>query len=157
MKKIIVLVISALVSAAAIAQPRAIGGRLGVGVDLSYQHYLGNDFAEIDFGYNMGTGFGLTGIYEFVIAQPDWTSKGTWDFYAGPGISVGTLFKPMPLAVGVTGQAGLSYTFWFPLQLSFDLRTSFGVGVTPDGAIFNVSGLLFGFVPTLGIRYSFGY
>lgn len=155
MKKTIIVLVAALLSVATFAQPRAIGGRLTAGVEASYQHYLGSNFAEIDLGWSLGSGFGLTGIYDFVIAQPDWTDRGTWDFYAGPGITLGSYFKELPFAIGVAGQVGLSYTFWFPLQLSADLRPVFSVGFGPDGAGFNASGM-FGFVPTIGVRYSFG-
>lgn len=155
MKKILILVAAALISVAAIAQPRAIGGRLTAGAEASYQHYLGNNFAEIDLGWSVGSGLGVTGIYDFVICQPSWTPRGTWDFYAGPGITLGTYFNALPFAIGVAGQVGLSYTFWFPLQLSADLRPVVGVGFGPNGVAFNTAGL-YGFVPTLGVRYSFG-
>ena len=51
MKKIIL--VAALVlgfAAAAVAQPRALGLRGGYGVELSYQHTLGENFLEADLG-----------------------------------------------------------------------------------------------------------
>ena len=51
---------------------------------------------------------------------------------------------------GLVGQVGLEYTFWFPLQLSADLRPTLGIC---DGEFWTDG--LFGFVPTLSVRYSF--
>ena len=51
MKKIIVIAALMLgFAVAASAQPRAIGGRLGNGAEVSYQHTLGQNFLEIDGG-----------------------------------------------------------------------------------------------------------
>ena len=94
MKKIILIAAMVLgFAVAASAQPRAIGVRLGNGGEVSYQHSLGTNFLEVDGG--LGLGFdgtfnvGATGIYNFMIAQPSWTSRGEWGFYAGPGAGVG--------------------------------------------------------------------
>ena len=133
MKKIIL--VAALVlgfAAAAAAQPRAIGARLGNGGEVSYQHQLGANFLEVDGG--LGLGFdgtfnvGATGIYNFMIAQPAWTDRGEWGFYAGPGASVGLgVGEPNHLTLGVAGMVGLEYSFWFPLQLSIDFRQHIGI------------------------------
>jgi hypothetical protein len=52
---------------------------------------------------------------------------------------------------GIVGQVGLEYTFWFPLQLSADLR--------PRLCYVNDSlwehGLSHGFIPTISVRYHF--
>ncbi|MCQ2149993.1 MAG: hypothetical protein MJY45_06570 [Bacteroidales bacterium] len=155
MKKFVSLIAAMLLSLTVFAQPRALGGRFAAGVEFSYQHDIGKNFIELDLGYNQATGFGLTAIYDFICATPAWTSKGSWDLYAGPGISLGTYFKTIPFAAGVCGQVGLSYTFWFPLQLSVDFRPMIGVGRSSDGTSFHAVGLL-GFIPTAGVRYSFG-
>ena len=153
MKKIIL--VAALVlgfAAAAAAQPRAIGVRIGNGGEISYQHQLGSNFLEVDGG--LGLGFdgtfnvGATGIYNFMIAQPAWTSRGEWGFYAGPGASVGLgVGEANYLTLGAAGMVGLEYTFWFPLQLSFDLKPQLGFG-------FNY-GFHFNIMPSLGVRYRF--
>ena len=155
MKKIIL--IAAMIigfAVAATAQPRSIGARIGNGAEISYQHTLGGaNFLEIDGGLGLpfdGTlSVGATGIYNFMIAQPAWTDRGEWGFYAGPGAGVG-------LGVGdanffnlsVAGMVGLEYTFWFPLQLSLDFRQSVGIGFNGHG----------GWYPSsvgLGVRYRF--
>lgn len=133
------------ISVVAIAQPRAIGGRLGYNVDVSYQHSLGKNFVELDAGLvGFGAGFQLTGIYNFIIVSPNWTPKGEWNFYAGPGLGVGyhvyNLYNGLEThgagLVGIAGQVGLEYTFAFPLQLSVDYRPlvgmAFGKNITYD-------------------------
>lgn len=128
---------------------------MAAGAEVSYQHSLGTNFAEIDLGYNYATGTGVTAMYNFLCATPDWSSKGSWEVYAGPGISFGTYFDVLPFSVGVCGQVGLSYTFWFPLQISIDMRPTVAFGAYKNTFIYNTLGLM-GFVPTLGVRYSFG-
>ena len=154
MKKIIVL--AALIlgfSVAAAAQPRAIGLRIGNGGEISYQHTLGQNFLEVDGGLGLvldGTlNVGATGIYNFMIAQPSWTSRGEWGFYAGPGASVGLgVGETNYLTLGVAGMVGLEYSFWFPLQLSLDFRQHIGFGFAGHGVWFPSS-------VGLGIRYRF--
>ena len=156
MKKIILA--AALVlgfAVAASAQPRAIGVRIGNGGEVSYQHQLGANFLEVDGG--LGLGFdgvfnvGATGIYNFMIAQPNWTDRGEWGFYAGPGAAVGMKLGNSEndgyFHVAAAGMVGLEYTFWFPLQLSLDLKPTLGFG-------FN-HGFHWGVMPAFGVRYRF--
>ena len=132
MKKIIVLAAMILgFSVAAAAQSRSIGVRVGNGGEISYQHTLGQNFLEVDGGLGLGFdgvfNIGATGIYNFMIAQPQWTDRGEWGFYAGPGASVGLgLGEANYLTLGAAGMVGLEYTFWFPLQLSLDFRQHLG-------------------------------
>ena len=147
MKKIIIAAILALgFTVAASAQPKALGARFGYGADLSYQHYAGGaNFIEADLGLGEFSFLNVAATYNFMIAQPDWTSQGEWGFYAGPGLALATgkdLFY-----VGIAGQVGLEYTFNFPLQLSLDLRPQLGL----VGQHFGV----WGWYPHLGIRYRF--
>jgi len=193
MRRIIIaaiLIIGAAV--AANAQPRAIGGRFGYsGLEASYQHTLGgSNFIEADLGldYIWGIGFKTTGTYNFMIAQPAWTSRGEWGLYAGPGISLGYVGDKVKyrnkaqngtsstytnfgkgFMLAVAAQAGLEYTFWFPLQLSVDIRPYFGIHVfngkyTNGNATITVQNAkktgfydygMFGFVPTFSVRYRF--
>lgn len=155
MKKIIL--IAALVlgfAVAASAQPRALGARLGYGVDLSYQHDMnGADFIEADLGLGSFAFLNVAATYNFMIAQPEWTSQGEWGFYAGPGVALGAgsgLFN-----VGIAGQVGLEYTFDFPLQLSIDVRPQLGlVSATVEGVSARSFGI-WGWYPHLGVRYRF--
>ena len=134
MKKTLLIVIALLgLSLAAVAQPKAIGVRGGLfgphfNGEISYEHW-----ATL---FDNGNGFKATALYNFTFAQPEFTDRGEWGFYAGPGLAVGygtgnklkedgtTEPKARPF-VGLAAQLGLEYTFWFPLQLSVDFRPSF--------------------------------
>ncbi|MDE6872590.1 MAG: hypothetical protein K2J62_10795 [Bacteroidales bacterium] len=157
MKKMIMMAVVALAAVCvANAQPRAIGGRLAYGVEASYQHTVGgSNFVEANLGMFGFGALNATATYNFMIAQPAWTDRGEWGFYAGPGASLGYWWAGTDACtIAVAGQVGLEYTFWFPLQLSVDLRPQFGVAANKDGAAFYTGGLL-GFVPTIGVRYRF--
>lgn len=159
MKKIFLVAIAMLGLAIAVtAQPRAVGGRLGYGVQASYQHTIqGTDFVEVTAGAFGFTSFNTTASYNFMIAQPDWTDRGEWGIYAGPGAALGCgadlTTGTYSFNIAAIGQAGVEYTFWFPLQLSVDLRPQFGLSFG-DGVNFYGHGLL-GFVPCFSARYRF--
>lgn len=149
MKKIIL--IAALVlgfATAAVAQPRAIGLRGGYGAELSYQHSLGANFVEADLGLYTFNAISLGATYNWMLAQPQWTNRGEWGVYAGPGANLGLGFNGW-FNVAVCGQVGLEYTFWFPLQLSLDIRPALGFSTGDKPFYFG------GFYPSLGIRYKF--
>ena len=161
MKKIILMAVLALgITIAANAQPRAIGGRLAYGVEASYQHTVqGADFVEANLGLFGFGSLNATATYNFMIAQPAWTDRGEWGFYAGPGASLGYHFANA-VTISAVGQVGLEYTFWFPLQLSVDLRPQIGIAagknIGPNGQdVAFYTGGLFVFVPTIGVRYRF--
>ena len=86
-----------------------------------------------------------------MIAQPSWTSRGEWGFYAGPGAAVGMKLGNSEtdgyFHIAAAGMVGLEYTFWFPLQLSLDLKPTLGFG-------FN-HGFHWGVMPAFGVRYRF--
>ena len=149
MKKIILA--AALVlgfAVAASAQPRAVGLRGGWGAELSYQHGFGADFLQADLGLNTFNSINGSVVYNFMIAQPAWTSRGEWGFYAGPGASVGLgLGEANYFTLGAAGMVGLEYTFWFPLQLSLDFRQHIGLGFG--------NGLWAPSSVGLGVRYKF--
>ena len=146
MKKIIL--VAALVlgfAAAAAAQPRAVGVRFGYGVEATYQHTVGSaNFVEANLGLNDFTTLNVAATYNWMLAKPQWTDRGEWGVYAGAGAAVG-LHKALYL--GVAGQAGLEYTFWFPLQLSIDIRPQLGLVNSTFG--------VWGWYPHLAARYRF--
>lgn len=181
MKKGLMIAALALgVSAAAMAQPRAIGGRLGAtGVEVSYEHTLGgSNFVEVNAGldYLGGIGAKVAATYNFMVAQPNWTDRGEWGVYVGPGLTTGwvgdivnkyseggvsysssTVVNGFMLALAA--QVGLEYTFWFPLQLSVDIRPYIGMhiwnGVNADSKVGFYETGLYGFIPTVSVRYRF--
>ena len=153
MKKIIL--VAALVlgfAVAASAQPRAIGLRGGWGAEASYQHSFGADFLQADLGLNTFDSIHGSVVYNFMIAQPSWTSRGEWGFYAGPGAAVGMKLGNSEtdgyFHVAAAGMVGLEYTFWFPLQLSIDVRPQLGYA-------FGANAFYWGVMPSLGVRYRF--
>lgn len=153
------LILAALVgfALAASAQPKSIGGRLGnYGIDVSYENYVfgGADFLEFGLGLDNGfstSSFHVDGIYNFMILQPNWTSMGSWGFYAGPGASV-AVWKNKDdentVYAGFVGNVGLEYTFDFPLQLSVDFRPRLMFG---DGGLRGDGPFSLG----IGVRYAF--
>ena len=165
MKKTVLLVVALLgLSLAAVAQPKAIGvrgGLLGLNFngEISYEQWTGlfdndYDFFEVDLGVFGGNGFKATALYNFTFAQPEFTDRGEWGFYAGPGIAVGygtginkNEEKKSAPFLGVAAQLGLEYTFWFPLQLSIDFRPGFMIPA------FMNRGNWYGFA--LAARYAF--
>ncbi len=193
MKKAGIILISLILSAAGLAaQPRAFGVRTGItGFDLSYEHTIGKkNFVQtdlsLDFGYagSGEAGFKATALYNFTVARPAWTQKGSWAMYTGPGISLGYVqdrvvykegnFRYHPNDYGFmlsfAVQFGLEYTFWFPLQIAMDIRPYFGMHVN-DGVSRRVDAITdqvvfksktgwynngwFGFIPSISVRYRF--
>ena len=177
---------SCCLSLTANAQPRAVGLRIGAtGLEASYQHSINRNFIEaeagMDFGYG-GAGFKVSASYNFIFARPAWSDRGSWAMYAGPGLAIGYVsdrttytfweegsssrypIKIHPddhgFMMALSGQVGLEYTFWFPLQLSVDIRPYFGFHVN-DGFYDYASKVGFynygmmGFIPTLSVRYRF--
>jgi hypothetical protein len=160
MKKSFLLVaILAIVGAAtAVAQPRAIGVNIGYGIDLSYQHGLG-EANMIDLSVNIPAfnGIGATATYDWInpfnTAIP-WNEKGEWNWSLGVGAGAGIHgFKQPFWYAGVVGHVGVEYNFWFPLQLSVDWRPNVGVAGYHNTVIFNGTGLYAGV--TIGVRYRF--
>ena len=153
MKKILIAAVMVLgFAVAATAQPKAIGLRRGFNTEISYQHNLGGaNFVEANLGTFGFDSFDISSTYNFMIAQPAWTSQGEWGFYAGPGLALG--FNNA-VNFAVQGQIGLEYTFWFPLQLAVDLKPQFGFWAVNGHAYFFREGL-YGFIPSLSVRYRF--
>ena len=182
MKKLLLVAILAVAGfAAVVAQPRAIGLNIGYGLDVSYQHSIGES-NMIDLSVNIPAfaGIGATATYDWVNpfgTQIPWNNKGEWNWSLGAGAGLGIYgFRAPQLYVGAVGHVGVSYDFWFPLQLSVDWRPNVGIVTGPlgggnggsyddgwgmpakaapagSGVHFNASGLYTGI--TIGVRYLF--
>jgi hypothetical protein len=176
MKRMIVALVGLVVlGAAAAAQPRAIGVRAGWSGELSFQYttkdfqFLEVDLGSVNWGENYN-GFKATATYNFIFSQPQWTPRGEWAWYAGVGPMLGVAhvlghhrdkdgeYEP-PYNYFLLCAApvfGLEYTFWFPLQLSVDIRPPFGFSFgRGDYRGFYLDGMIFGFIPSLSVRYRF--
>lgn len=145
MRKLFLSVLLLCCCLAAAAQPKAAGLRAGLSgdrlvVEVSYEHEMGlvkGDFIEAEVGLFGRDGFRTTGLYNLGY-QPDWSSRGNWEFYAGLGFSVGygsIIDNTSPDSItglpffAPCGQVGMAYTFAFPLQLSLDFRPAYQLPV----------------------------
>ena len=148
---------------AAFAQPRAIGGRIAYGVEVSYQHSLSEqNMVSIDLGLPAFNGLEAAATYDWLNPggyMIPWNEKGSWNWYAGVGAGAGFYgFNSIVGFVGAAGRVGVEYNFWFPLQLSVDYRPIVGIefGDRGDNAPvgFGTNGLFAGAI-ALGARYIF--
>ena len=191
MKRSIIILAAMLAATAALAQPRSAGVRMGAGgLEASYQHSTFSDQfidvnAGLDFGYNANgrLGYKVTAIYNFIWARPAWTSSGSWELYAGPGLSMGGVDDQAVHKVGkerfgyndggfmlaVAAQVGVGYEFDFPLQVSLDVRPCFGFHINDGSHRDSVTGVtinygsnagfydngMMGFIPSVSVRYRF--
>lgn len=160
MKKfLLVLVLAVGAISFASAQPRAIGGRLGYGIAVSYQHSLGQNMVNLDVDFPGFYGIGAAATYDWIFPITSWQEKGSWNWYAGVGAGLAFNFRNY-MSVGVAGRIGVEYNFWFPMQLSLDWRPVVGPRFWFDhnngnhnGVGFHYGGLYDGIA--LGIRYNF--
>jgi len=144
----------------AVAQPRAIGGRLAYGIGPSYQHSIGEK-NMIQADLDLAGFFGIQGTvtYNWLFPINSWSGPGSWNWYAGVGGGAGWMFGWWGWGgygfVGVAGMIGAEYNFKFPMQLSLDWRPVIGPAfVYGAGVAFNSWGLYASAV-ALGVRYKF--
>lgn len=119
------------IAGAAIAQPRAIGARLGYNLEFSYQHSIaaGAMFVDLTVGAtNVWNQWGVVGA----TAMFDWVwgiGASNWNWYVGPGFGVSYHYGQYwrdhnyyPFGVSVGAQLGVEYQFNIPLNISLDWR-----------------------------------
>lgn len=157
MKKYLLIAVLAVASLAAYAQPRAIGGRIGYGVEFSYQHGLGeSNMVQLEVGVPGFYGLEAACTYDWIDpfnATVPWEEKGEWHWYMGVGGAVQTGFKFDYGFIGAAGRIGIEYDFWFPMQLSIDFRPTLGVAFNSEKAAFGYD--LYGGGLGIGVRYKF--
>ena len=159
MKKLLVLVALIAISAVAVnAQKRAIGGRLGYGVEFSYQYNMGEkNMLEVDAGLPAFAGIEAAATYDWLFPISSWKEAGSWNWYAGVGAGAGYSWLwgwGNYGYVGVAGRLGIEYNFDFPLSLSLDWRPIFGPRFGSGNIGFYDGGLYYGAI-AWGIRYRF--
>lgn len=180
MKKVIALLSFAVLScAAALAQPRAVGGYVGIiNQGVYYQHFtkdnqfvnltVSNDLAS--FTHHKTFGLMLGADYEFIFASFP-LSKGTFNLMAGPGLYLGHGVATAPKDhdgfagfISVGGNFGFDFTFDCHVQLFARIAPKVGIciGVDEDdpGKKTYTPGLeigrtLYGLIPEFGVAYSF--
>ena len=148
MKRLLIVIVALVTfSVVAAAQPRALGVRGGYGVELSYQHSLNSNFIEADLGWAPNE-INLVAVYDFVFA-----SAGDFNFYAGPGVRVGsfrTSNDVIGLNIGVSAQIGAEFAIpAVPINISLDWRPVVNFFGEDKQRGFN------GMYGALGIRYRF--
>ena len=154
------------------ALEKTFGGKVrSVGIrntEISYQHSFDADFVQVDLGFLPGMiinghplnshSLNIAATYNFMLLQPQWTDRGEWGIYAGPGVALGFDMgfsaKTAGVNIAVAGLVGLEYRFWFPLQLSIEWRPQLGVHIGDWGNGF-CHPLHCSLYPALGIRYAF--
>lgn len=161
MKKslIVAALLFVLGTASAIAQPRAVGVRLGYGVEFSYQHGMGDNMLSIDAGLPGFGGIEAAVTYDWINpfhTQIPWNNKGEWNWSLGVGGAAGWwwISSYNYAFVGVAGRVGVEYNFWFPLQLSVEWRPAFGPNFGKNHCGFYGNGLYAGGF-AIGVRYKF--
>jgi hypothetical protein len=186
MKKLSVLaVILVATCAVAVAQPRAIGGRLGWSIGPSYQHQIGEKNmiqADVDFLFYGIDGVQGTVTFNWIIPLVS-VSAGSLNLYPGVGIGGGyerfinslvytwntwNLFHSARSGsgfIGVAGMIGVEWNFKFPLQLSVEYRPLIGTEFyrtrSYDDSItkhvhFPYKRGLWASAAAIGVRYKFG-
>ena len=156
MKKFLFVAVLALASVMAYAQPRAIGGRLGYGAEVSYQHGFGDaNMLEVEVGVPGFACLEAAITYDWIDpfgATVPWNEKGEWHWYMGVGGAVGYIAGNAGF-VGAAGRVGIEYDFKFPLQISIDYRPVIGAAFSSGyaGCYWDLWGAALG----LGLRYKF--
>ncbi len=156
MKKIILVLLLTMASIAYVnAQHRAIGGRVGYGLEVSYQKEMGSsNMLSADAGFPGFSGLQVVATYDWIMPIKSWENEGSWNWYAGVGGGAGVWFAGA-VNVGIAGRIGVEYLFEdIPLQISFDYCPVIGPSIyfdsTPLG--FNSMGMT---SAGLAIRYKF--
>lgn len=137
MKKLFFALAFVLCAFSVSAKDWAIGARVTGGIQVQGEYTLSSEnYLEGRLGLGLigGTGFDLTGLYQWNICNMDWTPKaGKWFFDAGVGASVGMGGKT--LFAGVTGDAKLGIKFnKVPIKLAIDYSPCLGLWFGGAGA-----------------------
>ncbi|MCQ2284428.1 MAG: hypothetical protein MJZ57_05955 [Bacteroidales bacterium] len=166
MKKIfcLILFIGALIGSS-MAQPRAIGGRIGYNLEFSYQHHFASrNMVDLSVG---ATNIWNRWAYAEANCMFDWVFNihNGWNWYVGPGFGLGLGygrnwrdFGYVPFRLNLGGQLGIEYQFRIPLNLSLDWRPMVNVvGINHRGEnVPNYNPLYDGIYSfAIGVRYRF--
>jgi len=168
MKRLVLLAIILIAACTvAMAQPRAIGGRIAYGLGASYQHGFGEKNmlqVDLDFPFYFW-GIQGTATYNWIFPIKSWTGPGSWNWYAGVGGGAGYIWGWGGRYwgnywggygfAGVAGMIGVEYNFKFPLQLSLDWRPLIGPSFHKGGGVDFYYGGLYSSAIAIGVRYKF--
>ena len=163
MKKVIVtLVLICTMAGVAMAQPRAIGARLGGNVEFSYQHSIAAGAMFVDFTVGAHNYWNPWGSVQ-ATAMFDWVwgiGASNWNWYIGPGVGVSFNYGKawnengyLPVGLAVGGQIGIEYQFGIPLNISLDWRPMVNVLGFVRGNTYPIYNSFYSVA--LGLRYRF--
>lgn len=199
MKKLFIVFALLAVGFTALAQPRGIGLRKSWCnlIEVSYQHALGSKIflqADLGFDYNLTTrmvyrdgslipsaeikfhpGATLTTTANMILFEPQWTSQGKWEIYAGAGLSFGWANdrgskckdcgeihrQGMGFMFSFPLTGGLSYQFNIPIRLAAEIRPQIGFHMAknyPSGDFWRIGFYdygLYGLIPSIAAYYTF--
>lgn len=146
------LTLVAAFASVSMAQPRAVGARLGGDADFTYQHQVGRNMIDL----TVGVGGYWDNAYTDINCMYDWVwnISGGFNWYVGVGGGLGYHFAPgydaNRLRVKLGGQLGIEYQFGIPLNLSLDWRPMANV------LGYHTAGYLFDYWSVgLGVKYRF--
>lgn len=150
MKKLLLVLVAVMgLTFAANAQynGKAIGLRLGGGYynggEISYQMPMGNNRAELDFGWANSDFASATGVYQWI-----GNIEGNWGWFAGPGVNLGYCINH-GFGVAAVLEGGVEWNpEGIPFQFTLDIRPSWDF-IKREGCAYN--GFAVG--GALGIRY----
>lgn len=135
MKKLLMtLALICALAVGAMAQPRAIGARVGYNLEFSYQHSMPTH-NMLDVTVGITHAWSRWGYIE-ANCMYDWifNIRGNWHWYLGPGAGLGYgygiywhEYHYIPLRLNIGGQVGVEYQFKIPLTLSVDWRPMFNL------------------------------
>lgn len=184
MKKLFIIFALLAASFTALAQPRGIGLRKSWCnlIEVSYQHALGSKiFLQADLGFDIPSaeikfhpGAMLTTTANMILFEPQWTA-GTWQIYAGTGISLGWAKdrgskckdcgeihrQGMGFMFSFPLTGGLSYEFNIPIRLAAEIRPQIGFHMAknyPSGDFWRIGFYdygLYGLIPSIAAYYTF--
>ena len=129
MKKLFLALALAFCAATVSAQGWGIGGRITGGIEFQAEYTFSSENyleARVGLGILGGSGFTAAALYQWNVAQMDWTPKaGTWFVDLGVGANVGMASKY--LYAGGIGCAKLGIKFkGAPVKLALDYSPSVG-------------------------------
>lgn len=160
MKKLIAVIALTLgIAAAAVAQPRTAGIRLGYGLDLTYQHSFGEKnmiTADLSLPWTFN-GAGITGTYDWINpfnATIPWSYYGNWNWYLGAGANINmggnsskienigatTIDRTFYFGFGAAGRVGVEYELEIPLTFAVEYTPVVGPAFGHSSHSLNVPG-----------------
>ena len=150
------------IAGAAIAQPRAIGARIGGNVEFSYQHDLAGGAMFVDLTAGAHNYWNSWGSVQ-VTSMFDWVwgiGASNWNWFVGPGVGVSFNYGKswsdngyLPVGLALGGQIGVEYQFSVPLNISLDWRPMVNVLSFVRGNSYPIYNNFYSVA--LGLRYRF--